>query len=371
MRRDRRGFTLIELLVVIAIIAVLIALLLPAVQAAREAARRAQCTNNLKQLGLAVHNYISQQNVLPAQCMFPASQVESWGWSYAWPLALLPNLEQGPVFNAFNFSAGLFGNAAGAGATPGNTTVGYLQLGMLLCPSENLKVQPSRPWGTTNYVGNYGGPGPISRWSGTVVPLGSSLMPTTGQGVANLGPVGIESIRDGTSNTALFSERLLGIFGAPRVQANSVDRLRGIYVVESISVNFNLAPDVATVQSRAFAQACRNLPGRYLSGDAGWDGWTNRSGYVWVAGYPYHVVVSGYIHFTPPNSYSCHNRADASWLSFVGPLGAASPTSNHPSGVNVALADGSVRFVKDTVNLDAWWALGTRNGGEVLSSDAY
>ena len=371
MKRDRRGFTLIELLVVIAIIAVLIALLLPAVQAAREAARRAQCTNNLKQLGLAVHNYVQQQNVLPAQCMFPASQVESWGWSYAWPLAILPNMEQQTVFNAFNFSAGLFGNAAGAGATPGNTTVGYLQLGFLLCPSENLKVQPSRPWGTTNYVGNYGGPGPINQWSGTIVPLASNSMPSTGQGASNLGPVGIESIRDGTSNTALFSERLIGIYGAPRVQVSSVDGKRGIFLVPSINVPANLAPAQATIQSRAWAQACRNLPGANLSGDGAWDGWTNRSGYVWVAGYPYHVSVSGYIHFTPPNSYSCHNSADASWLSFVGPLGAASATSNHPAGVNIALADGSVRFVKDTVNLDSWWALGTRSGGEVLSSDSY
>jgi prepilin-type N-terminal cleavage/methylation domain-containing protein/prepilin-type processing-associated H-X9-DG protein len=368
MKRHRRGFTLIELLVVIAIIAVLIALLLPAVQAAREAARRAQCTNNLKQLGLAVHNYIQQQNVLPAQCMFPASQVESWGWSYAWPLALLPNMEQQPVFNAFNFSAGLFGNAAGAGATPGNTTVGYLQLGFLLCPSENLKIQPSRPWGTTNYVGNYGGPGPINRFSGTIVPLASNDL---GINSPNLGAVGLESVRDGTSNTALFSERMVGINGSPRVQVSSVDGKRGIYVVPNISVPANLPPIQATVQSRAFAQACRTLLGATLSGDGAWDGWSDRSGYVWVAGYPFHVAVSNYIHFTPPNSYSCHNTADASWLSFVGPLGAASATSNHPGGVNVALTDGSVRFVKDTVNLDAWWALGTRNGGEVLSSDAY
>ena len=88
MRRHRSGFTLIELLVVIAIIAVLIALLLPAVQAAREAARRSQCTNNLKQLGLAAHNYLSVNNVLPMQTTYPAGSIQSWGWSYGWPLAL-------------------------------------------------------------------------------------------------------------------------------------------------------------------------------------------------------------------------------------------------------------------------------------------
>src|SRR5438874_6206243 len=98
--RKRRGFTLIELLVVIAIIAVLIALLLPAVQSAREAARRAQCTNNLKQLGLAVHNYVSAQQVLPAQTMYPSCAPMSGGWSFGWPLMVLQYLEQGPLYNA-------------------------------------------------------------------------------------------------------------------------------------------------------------------------------------------------------------------------------------------------------------------------------
>ncbi len=86
MKKPRFGFTLIEVLVVIAIIAVLIALLLPAVQAAREAARRSQCTNNLKQIGLATHNYISVNAVLPMQTLYPTAQVESWGWSYGWGL---------------------------------------------------------------------------------------------------------------------------------------------------------------------------------------------------------------------------------------------------------------------------------------------
>src|SRR5580658_4874364 len=103
-RLRARGFTLIELLVVIAIIAVLIALLLPAVQAAREAARRAQCTNNLKQLGLAVHNYHQQVNVLPAENMFLGSTTTTWGWAASWAVFMLPNIEQGPFYNAYNFA---------------------------------------------------------------------------------------------------------------------------------------------------------------------------------------------------------------------------------------------------------------------------
>jgi prepilin-type N-terminal cleavage/methylation domain-containing protein len=121
--RRRSGFTLIELLVVIAIIAVLIALLLPAVQAAREAARRAQCTNNLKQLGLAVHNYLSSNDVLPLMCTYPAGSIQSAGWSYGWPLALTSALEQTTIFNSFNFSVGVFGNAAGETIQHGNDTL--------------------------------------------------------------------------------------------------------------------------------------------------------------------------------------------------------------------------------------------------------
>src|SRR5262252_1643357 len=129
VRSIRRGFTLIELLVVIAIIAVLIALLLPAVQSAREAARRMQCTNNLKQLGLAVHNYHTANNCLPADNMFLSAaraplgqdpQFIGWGWAPSWTVALLPNLEAGPVFNAFNFNW--------QADQPQNTTVGYNQL---------------------------------------------------------------------------------------------------------------------------------------------------------------------------------------------------------------------------------------------------
>jgi prepilin-type N-terminal cleavage/methylation domain-containing protein/prepilin-type processing-associated H-X9-DG protein len=367
MRRKASGFTLIELLVVIAIIAVLIALLLPAVQAAREAARRAQCLNNLKQIGLAVHNYVQQNNVVPLQTMYPAAAAISWGWSWGWPLALLPNLEQNPMFNACNFSLGLFNNASSTLGQYCNTTVTNMQLSALICPSDGTRLRPQAPWGGTNYVGNQGSTGSISSFTGVIVPQpGNNTGGFWIQGwgdAQNMGPIGIEQIRDGTSNTAMFSERLMGINGSPPLLRTSVDAKRGVY-----NGTVGAAWHSGVTGATAFAQACLAMPGTTASIN------TAGSGGYWAASYPWHVVVNDYTHVTPPNQVACQNPQEyfgASWLTFVGPTGAAPPTSNHPGGVNMCLADGSVKFVKDTVAIQTWWGLGTRNGGEVISSDTY
>jgi prepilin-type N-terminal cleavage/methylation domain-containing protein/prepilin-type processing-associated H-X9-DG protein len=365
MRRKSLGFTLIELLVVIAIIAVLIALLLPAVQSAREAARRAQCVNNLKQLGLAAHNYVSSNNVLPMQTTFPAGSIQSWGWSYGWPLALAPNLEQGTVFNNFNFSAGLFGNQGGYNIQHGNDTLLYIQLNVLICPSDGNKQRPQDPIYPTNYVGNVGGPGQIGLFTGTIV---SNAVWSGAPGEANCGPVGIESIRDGTSNTALFSERLIGLKGVDptTVTRSSIDFKRAVF---DVTASGNAAQNTGPNGALAFVQACQGMPGSTKS-HATWG-----SGAYWLAGYPLHIVINGYLHAGAPNGPACDNTqgtfASLSWIYFVNPTGSAPPTSNHPGGVNVGFADGSVKFVKDTVGLQPWWALGTRASGEVVSADSY
>jgi prepilin-type N-terminal cleavage/methylation domain-containing protein/prepilin-type processing-associated H-X9-DG protein len=359
MRRQRFGFTLIELLVVIAIIAVLIALLLPAVQAAREAARRSQCTNNLKQLGLASHNYLSVNNCLPGQCTYPAGQLQSWGWSYGWAIALTPTLEQGTIYNAFNYSVGLFGNAAGYTIQHGNDTVIALQLSVLICPSDGTKLRPEAPWGATNYVGNLGGPGQISMFTGTIVPMNWF----SGYGdAANMGPIGTENIRDGTSNTALFSERLMGINGNPSVLLSSIDSKRAVYQGTVKAVWHSGAAG-----AQSLVQGCKALPGTTASIQS------YGSGCYWLASYPWHIVVNEYLHAGPPNTPACQNNPDywGAWLTFSGPTGSAPPTSNHPGGVNVGFADGSVKFIKDSVGLQSWWAIGTRSSGEVVSSDSY
>jgi prepilin-type N-terminal cleavage/methylation domain-containing protein/prepilin-type processing-associated H-X9-DG protein len=363
MKRRRLGFTLIELLVVIAIIAVLIALLLPAVQSAREAARRAQCVNNLKQLGLAAHNYVSSNNVLPMQTTFPAGAIQSWGWSYGWPLALAPNLEQGTLFNNFNFAAGLFGNQGGYTLQRANDTLIAMQLATLICPSDGTIQRPSPPWAVTNYVGNMGGPGQIAAFTGTIVSGSLGWGPDQGNG----GPIGIQNILDGTSNTAMFSERLIGLANVdPKmVPRASVNFKRAVY--DGPKVGGGVDAGIAT--ALPFIQGCISMPGTTIP-RATWG-----SGAVWLAGYPLHVIVNDYLHAGPPNGPACGNQtgsfASLSWVYFVNPAGSAPPTSNHPGGVNICFTDGSVRFVKDSVSYQTWWALGTRAGGEVVSSDAY
>ncbi len=345
--RHRRGFTLIELLVVIAIIGVLIALLLPAVQAAREAARRSQCTNNLKQLGLAVQNYISTNDVLPPMCTYPAGATQSWGWSYSWTIGLLPFMEQNPMYNAFNFSVGIFGNSSGFTYQQGNNTVAYSQINTLICPSDGSQRGPQSPYGTTSYVGNLGGPGSIARYSGTLVPFTPIYSPDP-----LVGPVTLASVNDGTSNTGLFSERLIGMYGNPKVYVGQPDALRGLYAA-SVGAPANGGPAGVTA-TMAFIGSCKQVSGPSTN--------SNRNGYVWVAGYPQHVVVTSYNHVGGPNSLSCNNPSDASWLSFIGPLGSAPPSSNHPGGVNVGFTDGSVHFIKDSVSLPTWWASGDTSG---------
>ncbi|WP_406697803.1 DUF1559 domain-containing protein [Singulisphaera sp. Ch08] len=351
----KRGFTLIELLVVIAIIAVLIALLLPAVQAAREAARRSQCINNIKQLGLAVHNYNSTYSCFPPSCSGPevagTLSVDS-GWSFGWPLAVLSGMEQQAMFNAVNF----FNRPRG----PENSTIGYAQLGSLICPSDGTTQKPSDPWATNNYVGNFGGPGIIKRWTGTMVP-GSKWTSASAQ----LGPIGIESIRDGTSNTGLFSERLVGLkanAGLAQLRLSSSDAKRGFF--DSGATVPGETGDPA--QAMTFYNTCKALPGSTVAKNS------QCFGYIWIVGYYVHCT-NTYNHFGPPNMPLCHNNqyensASQTWEISAG---IGSPTSNHSGGVNMGLADGSVKFIKDTVNLPSWWALGTRNGGEVISADAY
>ena len=366
MKTSRRGFTLIELLVVISIIAVLIALLLPAVQSAREAARRAQCSNNLKQLALAVHSYHSTVNVVPALVMYPGGQfTQSNGWAASWIITLLPYIEQTAMAGAYNYSAPAVVVTAGSVGLE-NTTVTYNQISTLLCPSESILQRPSLN-ATTNYVGNYGGPGQLNCYSGTIVPVADpNLDKTIGTGtkLGAVGPVTFEAIRDGQSNTAMISERLYGLAGSPKVTpGTSSNSKRGIFAVSATGSGPLSGPTGLTT----FLTACKSL-GTTPSVAS------DRLGNNAYATNPWYLSMVSYNHVGSPNSNHCQDvGGDAGFVStngYVGPSGSSPATSNHPGGVHVAFADGSVRFIKDSIAPAIWWGIGTRFGKEIIGSDS-
>jgi len=349
MRSSRsRGFTLIELLVVIAIIAVLIALLLPAVQAAREAARRSQCVNNLKQMGLAMANYESTYQCFIPSVMYP-SPIDSWGWGPSGHLSLLPFMEQTPLWNAYNVGA-VQCNSAGCAQYNGNTTVFNTQVGSWLCPSDTKMRQVSM----SNYVGNLGGPFHIGGFSGTYIPSSGGTSPAVG---VPSGLVKIAGIQDGTSNTALWSEVATGHSNATGVLAgdSNPNNWKRVFFQTASTNNAYTA-----VSAQAVLTACQQLaPTKTALSTSRGD---------WFYAYPWYVTYSMYNHLGPPNSKSCSNANSNTYS--VDLFGSAPPSSFHPGGVNMCMADGSVKFIKDSIGQQAWWGIGTRAGAEVISSDS-
>ena len=342
IRSRRQGFTLIELLVVIAIIAVLIALLLPAVQQAREAARRTQCKNNLKQIGLALHNYHDTHSVLPfgKGGSYPGAPVYA-RWSQN--ALILPFLDQGPLYTSINFSAppetpGMGGviNFMPPYVSPTGTNSAACRtvISMLLCPSD---TGVSGDWaGQNNYAANQGG------WLCDRSDQGGS--PTDSAPNENqtgvfyfLSQCRMRDITDGTSMTCFFSEKMRG-HGIP-------DPKTDLFVMSHQK----------TLDDTY--QACRAV------NTATATPLTSKWGYSWVMG---ENCCSLYNHVAVPNSISCAGTGFPGSMTNMAMQ--VAPTSRHTGGVHTLTGDGAVHFVSENIDLIVWRALGTRAGNEVVTS---
>jgi len=314
-RTQGRGFTLIELLVVIAIIAVLIALLLPAVQAAREAARRAQCINNFKQFGLAFHNYHQALGSFPIGAI---ANAPNWpcipSLRTPWMMQLLPYLEATNLGNAFNYSLGIAGpNWMG---TYSNTTIAGTRLTVVNCPSD-VPSYLQVPWRCKMNIGGNWGNTELGQLN-----IGNPVAGNPSAGILNLkSPLTLNFVRtmsdftDGTSNTLLLSEL---------IQAQNIGDLRSEWWNE-VDMEFMTYTTPNSTTPDLLTCCCVNNPqGNEPCIQAG--GW---------------------------NDMFMASR------------------SRHPGGVNSLFADGSVKFIKNSINLGTWRALSSCAGYEVVSSDSY
>jgi len=381
--KTRRGFTLIELLVVIAIIAVLIALLLPAVQAAREAARRSQCTNNLKQIGLGLHNYHQAIGTFPPgkqeSADLPGYTDNNYaGWTeWSAQAMMLPYMEQGPTYNAINFA---FCGGYNYGSAC-NGTAWTRIINTFLCPSDTNAGAGGAPTpgtgspninsyraciGTTTSVYAWG-PG----YAGCVPnPMGVSgvnngkppgcLPFSTGMFTYWL-PFGIRDCTDGTSNTIAYSESLTGDNNnpVPTHRNNGVTGSGGGTTAQVADASAISWPNTLLPALNACTTAYKS--GTNVSGAPG-----NRWGWGAMSMTMFNTVVT-------PNSKQFQWNTCRTTCGGCGPDDSifSNVQSAHPGGVNILFADGSVRFIKDSIAQTTWFALGTKANGEVVSSDSY
>jgi prepilin-type N-terminal cleavage/methylation domain-containing protein/prepilin-type processing-associated H-X9-DG protein len=370
-RLASRGFTLIELLVVIAIIAVLIALLLPAVQSAREAARRAQCTNNLKQVGLALHNYHDVFGSFPTGGLLPAP---GGAWNnpqlVSWRALILPFIEGSTLYNAVNFNIDVTSiDDAGAMYTA------WISLpSTWLCPSDGTNGSGKLPFGgpngqwpdgntpidpttgqmltfvpVTNYAGSFG-----DNWCGG--PLCNGLPWETWPGT-NLRPGQPRIGWDGFWGTT---------YGQPGGFTPGTGTLRGFFDYRTLQT--------VGIPSTTDGTSNTLIVGEVIPANSGDSAFWDKNGCC--AGV---TVPLGWNSNTDPaaSDPNCYTSSGPNWQSPTAPLGcrfsaaAKGFVSKHPGGANFAFADGSVHFLKNSIAMVSYAALGSRNGGEVLSSDAY
>jgi prepilin-type N-terminal cleavage/methylation domain-containing protein/prepilin-type processing-associated H-X9-DG protein len=358
----RQGFTLIELLVVIAIIAVLIALLLPAVQAAREAARRSQCVNNLKQIGIALHNYHTSLDCFPmGQADYAPTNAVHWD---AWGVhsMLLSSLEQQTLYNAINF---MVGHKTPLTSFWMNSTVSMTRLNVFLCPSDPNAGNGPNVFDPNNNYNDESNDCSYNASIGTttVEPNASVAYGTWATGGSTglfwyYRCYGLRDTTDGSSNTIAFAEGLVGGPVATNTYRGTAVLNSGYTADQMYDISQNTAAMLAGLAAcnKVFqAGAAANL--NRLRGIF-WEEGNNGVGW-------FNTVVT-------PNSKqyawsACRSngggRPDYATYS--------NASSFHPGGVNALFCDGSVKFIKDSIAQNIWFALGTKANSEVISADSY
>jgi prepilin-type N-terminal cleavage/methylation domain-containing protein/prepilin-type processing-associated H-X9-DG protein len=343
MRRSR-GFTLIELLVVIAIIGVLIALLLPAVQAAREAARRSQCVNNLKQIGLALHNYHQSNDSLPPSGEAFSNEYPALGWNagpqnFSMKVRILPYMEAGNAFNSVNFAVTAIWGTGPASPIDGfsiNYSIRHTKIASYFCPSDTNDPgtdDPQLPGGS--YGENRG----MNRYNDNWYFTGINYF--QGHDGARNKTRNFASITDGLSQTAAFSEWVKG---------------KGLMLTDGAHMTYAIPNGTTTIPFGAadahyqLALLCQATTSR--SWDYKGEVWTLHDG----------VRGGGYSGIQPPNRKACNQSGDESLIG---------ASSYHPGGVNLLLCDGSVKFAKNGIGIRVWHALHTIGNGETIPGDTF
>jgi len=350
--RTRRGFTLIELLVVIAIIGVLIALLLPAVQAAREAARRSQCVNNLKQIGVAMHNYHSAVDSFPiSQSQGMSNYSGSYdGWTdWSAVTVMLPYLEQQPIYNAINFN--FLGGFSFGGAI--NNTSWNAKIKTFLCPSDSLAGVNGN---TNSYYASTGT---------TTLQYNYNNISACCSGVfAKRSCFNIAAITDGTSNTVAFSESLVGGNNNP-YRGNAVTGA-GTNGASQLVDAWQSIPVGTVPPGPIIITALQTCTNAFRSGS----NISTAKGQRWGWGAP---TITMFNTIVPPNSNQYKWGACRPDCGGCGPDEGefVNAQSNHSGGCNVLFADGSVKFIKDSIAMQIWWGIGTKSNGEAVSADAF